>query len=128
MARPLDFILEKFPGFKAFPSVDVARELYRRDYGNAKNQFSTEEDYINYLLSEEQAEPQGIDRFGRRITLEQPQTEEATKTEKSETTSEATASVQEEEIPAVEQAKYEAPVLEADQEQVAEDKDTDTGS
>jgi hypothetical protein len=34
MARPLDFILEKFPGFKAFPSVDVARELYRRDYGS----------------------------------------------------------------------------------------------
>ena len=68
------------------------------------------------------------ERKNEKESQEQPQTEEATKTEKSETTSEATASVQEEEIPAVEQAKNEAPVLEADQEQVAEDKDTDTGS
>ena len=68
------------------------------------------------------------ERKNEKESQEQAQTEEATKTEKSETTSEATASVQEEEIPAVEQAKDEAPVLEADQEQVAEDKDTDTGS
>ena len=68
------------------------------------------------------------ERKNEKESQEQAQTEEATKTEKSETTSEATASVQEEEIPAVEQAKNEAPVLEADQEQVAEDKDTDTGS
>ena len=68
------------------------------------------------------------ERKNEKESQEQAQTEEAAKTEKSETTSEATASVQEEEIPAVEQAKDEAPVLEADQEQVAEDKDTDTGS
>ena len=53
---------------------------------------------------------------------------EAAKTEKSETTTEPAASVGEEEIPSVEQAKDEAPVLEADQEQVSDDKDTDTGS
>ena len=68
------------------------------------------------------------ERKNEKESQEQAQTEEAAKTEKSETASEATASVQEEEIPAVEQAKYEAPVLEADQEQVAEDKDPDTGS
>ena len=68
------------------------------------------------------------ERKNEKESQEQAQTEEAAKTEKSETASEATASVQEEEIPAVEQAKDEAPVLEADQEQVAEDKDTDTGS
>lgn len=68
------------------------------------------------------------ERKNEKESQEQAQTEEAAKTEKSETASEATASVQEEEIPAVEQAKGEAPVLEADQEQVAEDKDTDTGS
>ena len=68
------------------------------------------------------------ERKNEKESQEQAQTEEAAKTEKSETSSEATASVQEEEIPAVEQAKDEAPVLEADQEQVAEDKDTDTGS
>ena len=59
---------------------------------------------------------------------EQAQTEESAKTEKSETTTEPAASVGEEEIPSVEQAKDEAPVLEADQEQVSDDKDTDTGS
>ena len=68
------------------------------------------------------------ERKNEKESQEQAQTEEAAKTEKSETSSEATASGQEEEIPAVEQAKDEAPVLEADQEQVAEDKDTDTGS
>ena len=68
------------------------------------------------------------ERKNEKESQEQALTEEAAKTEKSETASEATASVQEEEIPAVEQAKNEAPVLEADQEQVAEDKDTDTGS
>ena len=68
------------------------------------------------------------ERKNEKESQEQAQTEEAAKTEKSETASEATASVQKEEIPAVEQAKGEAPVLEADQEQVAEDKDTDTGS
>ena len=68
------------------------------------------------------------ERKNEKESQEQAQTEEAAKTEKSETASEATASVQEEEIPAVEQTKDEAPVLEADQEQVAEDKDTDTGS
>ena len=68
------------------------------------------------------------ERKNEKESQEQAQTEEAAKTEKSETANEATASVQEEEIPAVEQAKDEAPVLEADQEQVAEDKDTDTGS
>ena len=68
------------------------------------------------------------ERKNEKESQEQAQTEEAAKTEKSETASEATASVREEEIPAVEQAKDEAPVLEADQEQVAEDKDTDTGS
>ena len=57
-----------------------------------------------------------------------PHSEESAKTEKSETATEPAASVQEDEMPAVEQAKDEAPVLEADQEQVAEDKDTDTGS
>ena len=42
MARPLDFILEQFPGFKAYSDFDVARELYRRDYGDAqKTWFST---------------------------------------------------------------------------------------
>ena len=68
------------------------------------------------------------ERKNEKESQEQAQAEESAKTEKSETASEATASVQEEEIPAVEQAKGEAPVLEADQEQVAEDKDTDTGS
>ena len=68
------------------------------------------------------------ERKNEKESQEQAQTEESAKTEKSETATEATASVQEEEIPAVEQAKDEAPVLEADQEQVAEDKDTDTGS
>ena len=68
------------------------------------------------------------ERKNEKESQEQAQTEESAKTEKSETASEATASVQEEEVPAVEQAKDEAPVLEADQEQVAEDKDTDTGS
>jgi small subunit ribosomal protein S2 len=68
------------------------------------------------------------ERKNEKESQEQAQTEESAKTEKSETANEATASVQEEEIPAVEQAKDEAPVLEADQEQVAEDKDTDTGS
>ena len=68
------------------------------------------------------------ERKNEKESQEQAQTEESAKTEKSETATEATASVQEEETPAVEQAKDEAPVLEADQEQVAEDKDTDTGS
>ena len=68
------------------------------------------------------------ERKNEKESQEQAQTEESAITEKSETAFEATASVQEEEIPAVEQAKGEAPVLEADQEQVAEDKDTDTGS
>ena len=68
------------------------------------------------------------ERKNEKESQEQAQTEESAKTEKSETAYKATASVREEEIPAVEQAKDEAPVLEADQEQVAEDKDTDTGS
>ena len=68
------------------------------------------------------------ERKNEKESQEQAQTEESAKTEKSETATEATASVQEEETPAVEQAKDEAPVLEADQEQVADDKDTDTGS
>ena len=67
------------------------------------------------------------ERKNEKESQEQAQTEESAKTEKSETANEATASVQEEEIPAVEQAKDEAPVLEANQEQVADDKDTDTG-
>jgi len=29
MARPLDFILEQFPGFKAYSDFDVARELQK---------------------------------------------------------------------------------------------------
>ena len=68
------------------------------------------------------------ERKNEKESQEQAQTEESAKTEKSETANEATASVEEKEIPAVEQAKDDAPVLEADQEQVAEDKDTDTGS
>lgn len=68
------------------------------------------------------------ERKNEKESQEQAQTEESAKTEKSETATEPAASVQEEEIPAVEQAKDEAPVLEADQEQVADDKDTDTGS
>tara|TARA_B100000575_G_scaffold233290_1_gene194691 strand:- start:1866 stop:2759 length:894 start_codon:yes stop_codon:yes gene_type:complete len=68
------------------------------------------------------------ERKNEKESQEQGQTEESAKTEKSETATEATASVQEEEIPAVEQAKDEAPVMEADPEQVPEDKDTDTGS
>ena len=73
MARPLDFILEQFPGFKAYSDFDVARELYRRDYGDAQKTFSTEEDFINYLTKDEEEQPQDIDRFGRRITLEEPE-------------------------------------------------------
>ena len=68
------------------------------------------------------------ERKNEKESQEQAQTEESAKTEKSETATETTASVQEEETPAVEQIKDEAPVLEADQEQVADDKDTDTGS
>ena len=68
------------------------------------------------------------ERKNEKESQEQAQAEESAKTEKSETASEATASVKEEEVPAVEQAKDEAPVLEADQEQVAEDKDTENGS
>ena len=68
------------------------------------------------------------ERKNEKESQEQAQTVESAKTEKSETATEATASVQEEETPAVEQFKDEAPVLEADQEQVADDKDTDTGS
>lgn len=68
------------------------------------------------------------ERKNEKESQEQAQTVESAKTEKSETATEATASVQEEETPAVEQFKDEAPVLEADQEQVADEKDTDTGS
>lgn len=68
------------------------------------------------------------ERKNEKESQEQAQTEESAKTEKSETTTEPAASVGEEEIPSVEQAKDEAPVLEADQEQVSDDKDTDTGS
>ena len=68
------------------------------------------------------------ERKNEKESQEQAQSEESTKTEKSETATEGTASVQEEETPAVEQIKDEAPVLEANQEQVADDKDTDTGS
>ena len=69
MARPLDFILEKFPKFGSFPSFDVARELYRRNYGDAQDEFENEEDYINYLLSEEGSQSKDISRFGRRTDL-----------------------------------------------------------
>lgn len=68
------------------------------------------------------------ERKNEKESQEQAQTEESAKTEKSETATEPAAPLQEEEIPAVEQAKDEAPVLEADQEQVDDDKDTDTGS
>ena len=68
------------------------------------------------------------ERKNEKESQEQAQTVESAKTEKSETATEATASVQEEETPAVEQFKDEAPVLEADQEQVADEKDADTGS
>lgn len=68
------------------------------------------------------------ERKNEKESQEQAQTEESAKTEKSETATETTASVQEEETPTVEQVKDEAPVLEADQKQVADDKDTDTGS
>ena len=68
------------------------------------------------------------ERKNEKESQEQAQSEESAKTQKSETATETTASVQEEETPAVEQIKDEAPVLEADQEQVADDKDTDTGS
>ena len=68
------------------------------------------------------------ERKNEKESQEQAPTEESAKTEKSETATEATASVQEEETPTVEQVKDEAPVLEADQKQVADDKDTDTGS
>ena len=68
------------------------------------------------------------ERKNEKESQEQAQSEESAKTQKSETATEATASVQEEETPAVEQIKDEAPVLEANQEQVADDKDTDTGS
>ena len=50
MAKPLDFILEKFPGFKAYSGFDVAKELYRRNYGNAREEFASEEDYVRFLL------------------------------------------------------------------------------
>ena len=65
------------------------------------------------------------ERKNEKESQEQAQTVESAKTEKSETATEATASVQEEETPAVEQFKDEAPVLDADQEQVADEKDTD---
>ena len=68
------------------------------------------------------------ERKNEKESQEQAQTVESAKTEKSETATEATASVQEEETPAVEQFKDEAPVLDADQEQVADEKDTDTGN
>ncbi len=68
------------------------------------------------------------ERKNEKESQEQAQSEESAKTQKSETATEGTASVQEEETPAVEQIKDEAPVLEANQEQVADDKDTDTGS
>ena len=68
------------------------------------------------------------ERKNEKESQEQAQSEESAKTQKSETATEVTASVQEEETPAVEQIKDEAPVLEANQEQVADDKDTDTGS
>ena len=53
MARPLDFILDKFPNFNAYSSFNVARELYRRNYGNAQDEFENEEDYNAFLLEEE---------------------------------------------------------------------------
>ena len=68
------------------------------------------------------------ERKNEKESQEQAQSEESAKTQKSETATEVTASVQEEETPAVEQIKDEAPVLEANQEQVAVEKDTDTGS
>ena len=68
------------------------------------------------------------ERKNEKESQEQAQSEESAKTQKSETATEVTASVQEEETPAVEKIKDEAPVLEANQEQVADDKDTDTGS
>ena len=68
------------------------------------------------------------ERKNEKESQEQAQSEESAKTQKSETATETTASVQEEETPTVEQVKDEAPVLEADQKQVADDKDTDTGS
>ena len=68
------------------------------------------------------------ERKNEKESQEQAQTEESAKTEKSETANEAAASVQEEETTAVELVKDEAPVLEAEQEQVADDKDTETGS
>ena len=68
------------------------------------------------------------ERKNEKESQEQAQTEESAKTEKSETATETPSALQEEEISAVEQAKDEAPVLEADKEQVAVEKDTDTGS
>ena len=67
------------------------------------------------------------ERKNEKESQEQLQTE-AAETEKSETVTEETAVVEEEEMPVVKETKDEAPAQETVQEEVAEDEATDTGS
>ena len=71
MASPLELIKEKFPKLNAFSDRFVARELYKRNYEDARDRFANEDDYISYLLQQDEPPLADIDRFGRRVALEQ---------------------------------------------------------
>ena len=72
MASPLELIKERFPKLNAFSDRFVARELYKRNYEDAQDRFANEDDYISYLLQQDEPPLADIDRFGRRVALEQP--------------------------------------------------------
>ena len=71
MASPLELIKERFPKLNAFSDRFVARELYKRNYEDARDRFANEDDYISYLLQQDEPPLADIDRFGRRVALEQ---------------------------------------------------------
>ena len=64
MASPLELIKERFPKLNAFSDRFVARELYKRNYEDARDRFANEDDYISYLLQQDEPPLADIDRFG----------------------------------------------------------------
>ena len=73
MASALDSLLQRFPKLGNYSVPNFARALYDDNFENVKDEFSTSDDYVRFLLQQEEEKPQDIDRFGRRISLEQPQ-------------------------------------------------------
>ncbi len=64
MASALDSLLQRFPKLGSYSVPFFARALYEDNFENVKDEFATSQDYINFLLQQED-KTQDIDRFGK---------------------------------------------------------------